>query len=205
MKKIIMVLMAMMILTTGAVFADELNEETLVDDIVLEEVEDIIEDIIIVDEEADLEEVIEEMDEALLEDEMLDEQMEESYKGYKTFKDEFLKLTEERLESHNLRGENKVKTTTIKVLKRKAELSGQNYKLEVAKVLEREIKVIHSMNDRIIDEKANLWDRFEDQVNDGSFEKAENTLKKIVLLKTLINENLDHIQDYLDLEIKILN
>lgn len=189
MKKLVIVLMGILILSTGAVFADEVIVSPIDEEV----------------QELELEEIIDEMDESADLEAVYEEEMSLTYHSFDQFKDEFRRLTEARIEGATLRAENRVKNALIKSLKFRANIRGNTHKLEVANFIEKEINVIHRINEKIIAEKADAWIAFQDLIQEGNYDDAEFTLKKIIVIKKMINENLKVIQTYLDLEITVLN
>ncbi|MFZ5968243.1 MAG: hypothetical protein ACOYVK_13850 [Bacillota bacterium] len=163
------------------------------------------EDLAIEEEVFVVEEEIEIMEEEITADIQEEEVMEAVYGTYKQLKDEFRALYAERKITRELTKEIAKDRVKVAALKEKARIKGEDHKLKAANLVEKEIKVFKTAIERIRKEKHELWSTFKEQIRNGKIDQAENTLKKIVVSKKLINENLKHIHRLLEKEIQILN
>lgn len=199
MKKVISIVLVCIMALGGLSSFAFANEEVV-------NAEEVVGEVKIVDEvEVLTEDVIKEMEEGINVDIKDEEEVEKEFNNYRILKDEFKVLQQERKVTRGLLRDTAVKMVKIAALKEKARIKGEEGKLEIAKVIEKEIKVFKKIIDRIRIEKHELWKEFKVQVKEGKVKEAEKTLRKIIVAKKLINENLKHILRFMDIEIEVLN
>lgn len=181
----------------GTVFAAE-------EDVIVADVQE--EAVLTADEEkVIMEQAIEEMEFEMEADLADEEVIEEECADYCQLKDEFRILNEQRKVKRELLKDVAIKRIRIAVLKEKARIKEEFVRLETAGIIEKEIKVFNKIIHRVRVEKHGLWEEFKAQIGEGNIDGAEKTLKKIILTKMLINENLRHMMRFMEIEIEVLN
>ena len=207
MKKMLAFLLAgtMVVGSLGVTsFADEVTDtDPLVEEAIeeiLEEIEDL--DLTVLEDE-EVEEIVEEISDDVDAEETEEEEIARNF-FHNRFTDEYRKLVKERKETRRLVDSIKDKKVKISALKTQARMEGKYGKLQRAELVEKEVRVLKKAIDHLRDRKANQWDNFKTYFRAGNYTKAENTLKKIVAAKILINDNLKGINNLLTKEINVL-
>lgn len=160
---------------------------------------------VVMEEGLPIEPALENLETEVLADAVDESRFERECISYEQLKDEFIILQGQRKITADLAKELAVKRVKIAALKEKARILGQEHKLVLAGLIEKEIKVFTNIVDEIREKKHHLWQDFWNEIEAGEIDKAEKTLGKIIVTKKLINENLRHISRLMTREIEILN
>lgn len=162
-------------------------------------------EVVTVGEEVTLEEAIAQMEDQIEGDLANEEGIQGECVNYVQLRDEFKVLQRQREETRELLKNIAVRRVKIAALKEKARIRGERVKLEVAGIIEKEIKVFKGIIHRLRMEKHGLWEEFKSDIRQGNIDRAEKTIRKIILTKMLINENLKHMLRFMEIEIEVLN